>query len=161
QEISFPLSPLLLVPLSSAPYSPLPASSTLSSTTNQNTIDPATRITPHSASAIANEPVKCAMKPVTIGASVAPTLPPKFWMPETVPTIFFELTACVSAHVLGDATPRPLRLMDSNHTAVILSSTKPAGTIRQQISIPMAINILRTLFSSFPRRISQSLSAPE
>jgi hypothetical protein len=78
QEISFPLSPLLLVPLSFAPYSPLPASSTFSSTTNQNTITPATRITPHSANAIANERVKCAMKPVTIGASAAPTLPPKF-----------------------------------------------------------------------------------
>src|SRR5262245_47722565 len=42
---------------SSIPYSPaLSAISTLSLTTNQNTITPATRIIPHNASAIANEP---------------------------------------------------------------------------------------------------------
>jgi hypothetical protein len=75
---SFSSSLRLSVSPSPTPYSPFPASSTFSSTTNQNTITPETRITPHSANAIANEPVKCAMKPVTIGASVAPTLPPKF-----------------------------------------------------------------------------------
>src|SRR5262245_60646379 len=68
----FSLSPCLPLP---TPYSLI---STFSSTANQNKITPPTRITPHKTSAIANDPVKCAMNPVSIGASIAPILPPKF-----------------------------------------------------------------------------------
>ena len=81
--------------------------------------------------------------------------------PDAVPTTSFSQTACVSVQVFGVANPSPATAAVSNQTDVILSATRPAGTIKQQISIPATMKSLRMRISLPPRRTSQSLSKPE
>src|ERR1043165_6741044 len=90
-----------------------------------------------------------------------PRLPPKFCMPETVPTLVLEQTACVSVQVFGEHSPRPHREIVNSQTAVILSSTRPAGQISRPIQSPTTMNVLRTRLSDSPRLMSRSLIAPE
>src|SRR2546426_8906812 len=89
-----------------------------------------------------------------------PTLPPKFCIPDTVPTIFFSQTAWVSVQVFGEQIPNPHSEMVNNETATSLFDTKPAGTIKQPIARPTMMQSFRTFFSSRPRFTIQSLNTP-
>src|SRR5262245_55883458 len=100
------------------------------------------------------------MYPVRAGAMIPPTLPPKFWIPEAVPTMFFEHTAWVRVQVLGEASPSPQSDVANSQTDVILSSTIPAGTIKHAMAMPTAMNPFRTAVSRQHLRISQSLAKP-
>src|SRR5215831_13035771 len=95
--------------------------STTSFINSQYARAPPTKMKPQRMNAGANEPVRCAIAPVSHGAMMPPTLPPKFWIPDTVPTTRLVLHACVRLHVLGEARPRPQRDVSSNHTDVRLS----------------------------------------
>ena len=89
-----------------------------------------------------------------------PMFPPKFCIPDTVPTIFFSQTACVRVQVFGEQMPRPHSEIVNNHTAASLLETSPAGTIRQPIARPTTMKSLRTARSSQPRLTNQSLNNP-
>ena len=116
---------------------------------------------PHTTKAAANEPVRWAIAPVSHGAMMPATLPPKFWMPDTVPTRRFVQHACVMLQVLGAATPRPQSEINNSQTDVPLSWTRPAGTMASAIAKPIAMNVLRTRNSRNPAAMSRSVATPD
>src|SRR5436309_15300337 len=90
-----------------------------------------------------------------------PTLPPKFCIPDTVPTIFFSQTAWVSVQVFGEQMPNPQSELVNHVTATSLFDTKPAGTIKQRIARRTMMKSFRTFFSLRPRFTIQSLKMPD
>src|ERR1043166_6174463 len=138
-----------------------PSCSTSSLIKNAYANIPTTSTPPATMNAAANDFVTCARYPVNAGAIMPPTVPPKFCMPVTDPTIFFSQTACVKVHVFGDEIPSPHSEMVSNQTAANLLKTSPAGTIKHPIAKPTIINQRLTSFSARPRLTSQSLKKPD